>query len=227
MSAPETCRGIPKLKEDQKLPRVLGPEETESLITGVPNPKHRMILSLAYGCGFRVSELARLRKDDFDFQRKLIRIRQGKGAKDRLVMLPAALETPLSEFLRSHSPLTFLFESQPGRHLNKRTLQSVFTKACAKAGIRSDGGIHSLRHSFATHLLEAGTDIRCIQVLLGHSSCKTTERYTHVAATHLATIPSPLDNLLAKSRAGSDTGLQCETMDHASSRKWAKGSHWR
>lgn len=194
---PAPVRDIPKLKEAETLPRVLSISEADSVIAGVCNSKHRLALSLAYGCGLRVSELVRLRLDDLDFGRKLIRIRNGKGAKDRLVMLPQSLEPFLRDFLRRSSPRIFLFEHTPGRVPNKRQFQTVFTKACLKAGISPEGGIHSLRHSFATHLLEAGTDIRCIQVLLGHASCKTTERYTHVAATFLATIASPMDRLMA------------------------------
>ena len=193
---PDTVRGLPRQREALKLPRVLGTAETAEMIASVGNPKHKLMLSLAYGCGLRVSELARLQITDLEFDRKVIRIRQGKGAKDRLVMLPASLVGPLADYRKSHRPAIYLFESSPGKGLSRRTFQAVFTRCCSKAGIRSGGGIHSLRHSFATHLLEAGTDIRCIQVLLGHSSCKTTERYTHVAASHLATLASPIDRLL-------------------------------
>lgn len=193
---PDAVHGIPRLREDQKLPRVLGVAEAGNLIGSIRNLKHKLMLSLAYGCGLRVSELARLQLADLDFGRKIIRVCKGKGSKDRQVMLPSSLEGPLTEYLKSHSPEKFLFEGSKGKCLSKRTFQMVFSRACTGAGIRPGGGIHSLRHTFATHLLEAGTDIRCIQVLLGHSSCKTTERYTHVAATHLATISSPIDRLL-------------------------------
>lgn len=194
---PDAVQGLPRQREARKLPRVLGAAEAAEMIASVGNPKHKLMLSLAYGCGLRVSELARLHIADLDFGRKIIRIRMGKGAKDRLVMFPASLTGPLAEYLKSHHPVLYLFERTPGKGLARRTFQAVFTRSCSKAGIRSGGGIHSLRHSFATHLLEAGTDIRCIQVLLGHNSCKTTERYTHVAAAHLATIVSPIDRVLA------------------------------
>lgn len=192
-----TSQGIPKLKEAQTLPRTFSISEAESVIACALKPKHRLALSLAYGCGMRISELAHLRLEDLDFGRKLIHIRHGKGAKDRLVMLPLSLETVIKNFIRCFSPRIFLIEHFPGRAQNKRSLQTAFSKACLKAGLSPVGGIHSLRHSFATHLLEAGTDIRSIQVLLGHASCKTTERYTHVAATYLATIASPMDRLIA------------------------------
>jgi site-specific recombinase XerD len=210
---PDPVQGLSKQKEEQKLPRVLSRNEAEAMIVSVRNPKHRLILCLAYGCGFRVSELAHLRLEDVDFDRKLIRVRNGKGAKDRLVMLPTSLEKPVREYLDFHRPSVYLFESLPGRAQSKRSLQMVFSNACVRAGTSPAGGIHSLRHSFATHLLEAGTDIRCIQVLLGHSSCKTTERYTHVAAKHLATITSPVDGVLARMEKGADTGGKYEVGD--------------
>jgi site-specific recombinase XerD len=215
---PDPMKGLPKQKEEQKLPRVLSRQEAETLIATAKNPKHRLLLCLAYGCGLRVSELAGLRLEDLDFDRRLIRVRHGKGAKDRLVMLPASLEQTVREYLQAFAPKVFLLENLPGIPLNKRTLQLVFSNACVRAGIRSDGGIHSLRHSFATHLLEAGTDIRCIQVLLGHSSSKTTERYTHVAAKHLSSIASPVDRLLANMGSLADTGGKYEGWDRTRGR---------
>lgn len=190
---------IPRMKGPSSLPTVLDPNSVEKVLGEVRNPKHKLALSLAYGCGMRVGELAALRISDIEFARKIIRIRNGKGGKDRLVMLPESLEAPLKEYLACYIPKEFVFESQQtGTALKKRTFQMVFENACGKAGLKKFGGIHSLRHSFATHLLENGTDLRFIQALLGHSSSKTTERYTHVAAHKVGKIASPLDRLMTK-----------------------------
>jgi integrase/recombinase XerD len=195
--------GIPRLKEDQKLPRVLSPEAVSEILDRTSNPKHQLILSLAYGCGLRLSELAALALTDLDFDRGIIHVKKGKGAKDRIVTLPATLPSRLREYLYCFRPLRFLFEAkQQGTPLCRRTFQAVFENALRKAGIEYQGGIHSLRHSYATHLLEHGTDLRSIQVLLGHTSSKTTERYTHVAAHHVARITSPIDYLRRNVRDG-------------------------
>lgn len=189
-------QGIPRLKESKALPDVLGQDRVGEVIGSLANPKHRLALSLAYGCGLRVSELAALKIEDILWSRNLVHVRQGKGGKDRLIMLPGTLVQPLRDYLACYKPLLHLFESQtPGRPLSRRAFQLIFTSACKKAGIPHKGGIHSLRHSFATHLLENGTDLRFIQVLLGHSNSKTTERYTHVAGHNLTRIRSPLDAL--------------------------------
>ena len=193
---PEIVDGLPRLKEAKTLPAILGAAQVSRVLGSVLNIKHRLILSLAYGAGLRLGELAALETKDLDFERSTIHVRRGKGAKDRLVMLPGNLAVPLRNYLLATQPVRFLFESrQPGRPLSKRTIQAVFEKACEKAGVQGKKGIHSLRHSFATHLLENGTNLRYIQSLLGHSSSKTTERYTHVARDRLAAIQSPLDKL--------------------------------
>ena len=187
---------IPRLKEDQKLPQVLAPMAIGEILERMTNPKHHLILSLAYGCGLRLSELATLSRSDLDFDRGIIHVKKGKGSKDRIVTLPATLHSTLREYIKTFRPIRYLFEAKlPGTPLCRRTFQAVFENALRKSGIKSCGGIHSLRHSYATHLLEHGTDLRSIQVLLGHSSSKTTERYTHVAAHHVARIVSPIDYL--------------------------------
>jgi len=188
--------GVPRMKQITTLPIVLDAKSVSKVIGDVRNPKHKLALSLAYGCGLRVSELAALKIPDLDFARKIIRIRNGKGGKDRIVMFPESLEAPIREYLACYRPKTFVFESrQTGTALTRRSFQLVFETACKKAGLRKFGGIHSLRHSFATHLLENGTDLRFIQSLLGHNSSKTTVRYTHVAAHNVVRIVSPLDRL--------------------------------
>ena len=192
---PACVEGLPRLKERKALPRVLDAANVSNMIAGVGNPKHRLALALAYGCGFRVAELAALRISEIDFTRKVIHIKNGKGMKDRMVMLPESLIAPLRDYLACYRPSVYLFESRaPGTPLTKRTFQVTFQEACARAGFNG-GGIHSLRHSFATHLLENGTDIRFIQALLGHASLKTTQRYTHVAAHNITRISSPVDSL--------------------------------
>ncbi len=187
---------IPRLKENAKLPVVLDAKSIGKVIGEIKNPKHKLALSLAYGSGLRVSELAALKICDIDFNRSVIKIRNGKGGKDRVVLLPEILRKPIKDYLDHFGPKTFVFESPlSGKALTRRAFQMVFENACKKAGMIKFGGIHSLRHSFATHLLENGTDLRFIQALLGHSSSKTTERYTHVATHNLSKIVSPLDKL--------------------------------
>jgi integrase/recombinase XerD len=193
--------GIPRMKEEQSHPKILDAEKIARVFAGLRNPKHKLALSIAFGCGLRVAELAALTIQDLDFTRRIIHIRQGKGGKDRIVMLPESLEQSLHDYLACYQPKLYLFESPlPGRPMARRSFQEIFKQACHKAGIGEVGGIHSLRHSFATQLLENGTDIRFIQALLGHSSCKTTERYTHVAAHNVRRIASPIDMLLRKPR---------------------------
>ncbi len=193
---PAQVEKIPRLKEDQKLPQVLDPARIESLLDGTGNLKHRLMLSLAYGCGLRLAELVHLAITDIQPTRGIILIRKGKGSKDRIVTLPSSLESMIQEYTKTYRPAVYVFEgSAPGKPLSKRTIQAVFEHSRKKSGLVFQGGIHSLRHSYATHLLEHGTDLRSIQVLLGHSSSKTTERYTHVAAHHVARIVSPMDYL--------------------------------
>jgi integrase/recombinase XerD len=188
--------GVPRLKESLTLPKILDAPKIPQLLSAVANPKHRLALSIAFGCGLRVAELAALKTQDLDFDRGIIQIRNGKGGKDRVVMLPESLRIPIREYLDCFKPVKYVFESRlAAKPLGKRTFQTVFKRACEKAGFKDMGGIHSLRHSFATQLLENGTDLRFIQALLGHSSMKTTERYTHVAAHQVRRIVSPMDRV--------------------------------
>jgi integrase/recombinase XerD len=154
------------------------------------------MLSLIYSCGLRRSELLNLKPADIDSNRKLVIIRGGKGKKDRIVPLSMKIIEMLREYYKANKPKIWLFEGQnPGQPYDERSLQQVLKQSIQKAGINKPVTLHWLRHSYATHLLENGTDIRYIQVLLGHNSTKTTEIYTHVSTRSLQNIVSPFDNL--------------------------------
>ncbi len=188
-----------KMKTDKTLPKVHSLESIKKIINAPSNFKHRLILMVTYGCGLRLSEVHSLRRENIDFDRKVVTIRKGKGKKDRVVMLDDALAELLKSWMNSGCGKEFLFEGYTeGEPLSRRTIEKIFENACIKAEIDSRGGIHSLRHSFATHLLEQGTDLRYIQELLGHASSKTTEIYTHVAIHKIVTIRSPIGGLLKK-----------------------------
>ena len=188
---------IKRPRKEQRLPLVFSREEVRRLLGAVPNIKHRMILALLYAGGLRVGEVVRLKPPDIDSQRMLIRVHQGKGAKDRYTLLSQAILTDLRAYWLKYQPQKWLF---PGgridRHLTERSVQKVFARAVQAAGIHKPVTTHCLRHSFATHLLESGTDLRYIQELLGHASPKTTQIYTHVSRKDLAQITSPLDQIL-------------------------------
>ncbi len=176
------------------LPKVLSKAEVAQMITLTINLKHRCMLMLLYGSGLRLSEVLGLLPTDIDSKRMTICVAKSKGKKDRVVPLPDKLLVPLRNYYRAHEPVTFLFEGQtPGERYSPRSLQAVVKQAADRAGIERPVTAHMLRHSYATHLLEAGTDIRYIQEVLGHSSIKTTERYTHVAMSQKPI--SPLDIL--------------------------------
>jgi site-specific recombinase XerD len=186
-------------RKEKKLPDVLSEEEVLRLFQFVGNVKHRMMLMLAYASGLRVSELVSLRLEDLDIARRLIHLRAAKGKKDRYTMLPESILEPLHWYWKSHNlgESGWLFPgARPGSHLAPRSIQAVFARALRRAGIRKPVSIHGLRHSFATHLLERGTDLRYIQELLGHRSTRTTEIYTHVSTKHIGKIRSPLDAIL-------------------------------
>lgn len=183
-------------KREKKLPAVLSASEVSTLLKSVINLKHRAILTLVYSAGLRISEAVHLKVHDLDVKRGIIHIRQSKGRKDRYTVLSQTAYKLLEQYIRVEGPETWLF---PGRSKNSpitaRTIQHVFEKIKQKAGIQKPATVHTLRHSFATHLLEAGTDIRYIQELLGHTSSKTTEIYTHVSIRDIRRIQSPLDRM--------------------------------
>ncbi len=194
---------LPRPKIERKLPVVLSREEVRQIFRAVPNRKHRALLMLVYSAGLRVGEVVRLRPDDLDTGRGLLHVRQGKGRKDRYVMLSAVAVEAVEEYVRFFEPTRWLFPgARPRRHLHERSVQHLFARACRKAGIRKHATVHTLRHSFATHLLEKGVNLRYIQELLGHKSPKTTQVYTRVAEGDLARIQSPLDDLMRDKGAG-------------------------
>jgi site-specific recombinase XerD len=179
---------------DKSLPDVLSKQEIQRLLDGVMNRKHRLLLMLTYSSGLRVAEVVALKCGDIDLDRKVVHVRAGKGRKDRYVMLSQRTANSLSEYCGAFNLNSWLFTGRPeSSHLSIRSAQHIFERASDKAGILKHISIHSLRHSFATHLLESGTDIRYIKDLLGHTSIRTTERYTHVAAGNVLNIQSPLD----------------------------------
>lgn len=183
---------FPYAKRHQKLPVVLSREEIGLIIDKTKNIKHRLLISLAYGAGLRVSEVIKLRVRDIDIAQLSITIRDGKGGKDRVSILPEKLSNDLHRMMAGKTGEEYLFESERGGRLTTRTAQAVFQKSLKLAGIKKSATFHSLRHSFATHLLENGVDIRYIQQLLGHASITTTQQYTKVTNPQLKNIRSPL-----------------------------------
>jgi site-specific recombinase XerD len=188
---------IERPKRGKHLPVVLSVEEVKSILEGLGNLKHRVMLMLVYSAGLRVGEVVNLKPEDIDSERKVIHVRSGKGKKDRYTILSDVVLDVLREYWKAYKPRTWLFEGQvPGQPYSVRSAERVFEVAVTKAGIRKDVSIHSLRHSFATHLLEQGTDIRFIQELLGHSSIRTTEIYTHVSRKQIGTLRSPIEQII-------------------------------
>jgi integrase/recombinase XerD len=198
---PEMARHLRLVKQPQKLPVVLTTEEVLLLLEAAPGPKYKAALGVAYGAGLRVSEVANLKLSDIDRERMVLRVEQGKGCKDRNGMLSPRLLELLEEWWLVGQPATWLF---PGRDpllpITTRQLYRVVCDTAAAVGIEKRVSPHTLRHSFATHLLEQGVDIRVIQVALGHSKLDTTARYAHVASKVLRDVLSPLDQLTPLTR---------------------------
>ena len=199
---PEVLSQISPVREPERLPVVLSPSEVAKILACAPNPKAQTALSVAYGAGLRGSEVVRLKTTDIDSERMVLRINDGKGSRDRTAMLSEALLERLRQWYRhAHSkkliePGGWLFTGYRLNHLSRRQLNRLFHQAREAAGIDKPGAcLHSLRHSFATHLLEQKTDVRVIQVLLGHKKLETTARYAHVASKTLLDIKGPLDRL--------------------------------
>lgn len=175
-------RQLPRSRRPKYLPEVLSREEVRALIEHTRNVKHRCVLQTLYGTGVRLGELVKLQFHHIDSRRMVVRVEQGKGAKDRFTILSATLLDCLRAYYREYRPEYYLFEGrQPGVALSKRTVQAVFKQACARVGIKRKVSVHTLRHSFATHLLEGGLDVLTLQKLLGHRDLSTTSRYLHVA----------------------------------------------
>lgn len=183
-------------KREKVLPNVLSKEEVKRILAAPLNIKHKAMLSLIYSCGLRCGELIKLRPEHIDSKRGLVIIKQGKGKKDRIVPLSGKILQLLRDYYIAHKPDNWLFEGQvKGNRYDERSLQNVLKQSVAKAGIVKPVTLHWLRHSYATHLLESGTDLRYIQELLGHSRSTTTEIYTHVSNKEIQKIVSPFDSL--------------------------------
>ncbi len=194
-------QGMTTLREPSKLPVVLSPEEVARLLDAAPGLKYRAALSVAYGAGLRASEVVSLKLIDIDSSRMVIRVEQGKGRKDRYAMLSEPLLHLLRTYWKASRPQGWLFPGQnPVNPLTTRQLRRAFDGARAAAGIDKRVSLHTLRHCFATHLLEQKVDIRVIQVLLGHKKLDTTARYSRVASTTLRAVKSPLEQLPAKEK---------------------------
>jgi len=185
---------IPRSKQKKKLLVVLSPEEVQTLLSVISNLKHRALMMTIYSAGRRLSEAAHLKVIDIDGKRKMIRVGQGKGNRDRYTLLAKATLSLLREYWVAYRPKDWLF---PGRYKDRpiglRTIQRVFEQSLQKADIGKPASVHTLRHCFATHLLEAGTDLYYIRHLLGHASIKTTSVYLHVSGKHLSQVVSPVD----------------------------------
>lgn len=185
---------IPIPKRNKTLPDILTIEEIRKLVGVTNNPKHKLIIKLLYGTGLRVSEIVNLKNSEISFEENLIKVELGKGKKDRFVKLPESIKLELKA-IYDLTNSKYLFESPRGGKLTIKTIQSILKSSTTKAGIKKRVYPHLLRHSYATHLLESGTDLRIIQKLLGHSSIKTTQIYTQISQAQIKNVVSPLDNI--------------------------------
>ena len=194
LGMPNRFYEIERPRKEKKLPKVLSKEDVLSVIANTNNLKHKCIVSLLYSSGIRRNELVNLKITDIDSKRMLIRIEAAKGNKDRYTLLSHSLLEDLREYYKQYKPEKYIVEGMYGKQYSGQSIGKIVVNAAEKAGIKISVTPHMLRHSFATHLLEAGVDLRQIQVLLGHSSSKTTEIYTHVATTTFKKIKNPLDS---------------------------------
>lgn len=185
---------LPNPKRNKVIPEILSIYEIKKMIDSTTNIKHQLIIKLLYGCGLRVSEIVNLKKKDINFEEELIKINLAKGRKDRFVKIPSSLKEKLESYCKI-SDSEILFPSNRKARLNKKTILKIVKNAAKKARIKKRVYPHLLRHSFATHLLEQGTDLKIIQKLLGHSDIKTTQIYTQISQASIKNIKSPLDNL--------------------------------
>jgi integrase/recombinase XerD len=180
------------------LPTVLSEQEVVSILNATQNIKHKCIITMLYAGGLRISELLNLKITDIDEHRNILNVRNGKGAKDRITLLSKTAVLLLETYRATYCPQVWLFEGMCGENYSARSVDKIIKRAAQSAAVKKRVSAHTLRHSFATHLLENGTDLRYIQVLLGHESSKTTERYTHVTTRGIDRLTSPLDNLALK-----------------------------
>ena len=184
----------PKRKE-KKLPKFLSQKEVKKILEATENLKHKTILTTIYSCGLRLSEVLELKLSDIKSDDDCIVVRQAKGNKDRIVMLSPKLLELLREYYKKYKPKNFVFEGQNNEQYSPRSVQQILKNALKKSGVSAEATVHTLRHSYATHLLENGTDIRIIKELLGHNNIKTTEIYTHITDVQKKRLRSPLDFL--------------------------------
>lgn len=192
----DKATAMPVIRQESKLPVVLSKRECKELFLAPDTLKHRYILAFAYGSGLRMNELRLLKIADVDTDRKQIHVRAGKGRKDRYVVLACLLSTALNKYLREVKPLIYLFEGKNhGQPYAKRSLQHIISSALQKTTIKKKASMHTLRHSFATHLLDDGLDVHSIQRQLGHSDINTTLIYLHIASLKIRRVHSPLDSL--------------------------------
>lgn len=195
-NSPLDIDAIPRPKRAKKLPNVLSKEEVKAILDTPTNIKHKAMLSLIYACGLRCGEILSLKPNDIDSKRNILHVKNAKGQKDRIVPLSEKIIVLLREYYKATKPKYYLFEGQTkGNRYDARSLQNVLKQSIAKTKITKPVTLHWLRHSYATHLLESGTDLRYIQEILGHNSSKTTEIYTHVSTKSLQQIKSPFDFL--------------------------------
>lgn len=195
MGGKRTFYMINRPRDEEYLPEVLNNEEITAILNVTENLKHKAILMTIYSAGLRIGEAINLKIKDIDSQRMQIRVEQGKGKKDRYTLLGVKTLEILRKYVAEHKPEVWLFEGAKGQKYSQRGIQNILRNAVKKLGIKKRITVHTLRHSFATHLLEAGTDLRYIQSLLGHANSKTTEIYTHITTKGFDQIKSPLDNL--------------------------------
>ncbi|MCO6489595.1 MAG: tyrosine-type recombinase/integrase [Phaeodactylibacter sp.] len=191
----EKVRRLILPKRAKKLPHVLTETEVARLIQATQNLKHRCILMLIYSGGLRLGELIQLRLADLEPEQNRLFVYGGKGKKDRCTLLSPKVWEHLQQYMEVYRPVDWVFEGQTGGRYSARSVQAIFSKAKERSGINPYATVHTLRHSFATHLLEKGVDLRYIQELLGHESSKTTEIYTHITHTGWAKVKSPIDDL--------------------------------
>ena len=192
---PNRFYSIERPRKKESLPKVISAEEVQLIINNTNNIKHKCIVSLLYSAGLRRGELLNLKLEDIDSKRMVINVKNGKGGKDRITILSSGVLEDLRKYYKTWSPKIYLFEGAMGEKYSATSVLKIIQKAAKIAGIKKSVSPHVLRHSFATHLLESGTDLRYIQVLLGHSSTKTTEIYTQVATNNIRSIISPIVSL--------------------------------
>ncbi len=195
LKQPRKVYHLPRPRKPKQLPKVLSQEEVKRLITYPENIKHRCILTIIYAAGLRISEVVNLKIGDLEFERKRILVKNAKGKKDRYTILADKLVASLKRYMELYEPKDWLFEGQYGGKYSVRSVQSIFTDAKLKSKVSAYATVHTLRHSFATHLLEQGMNLRYIQELLGHESSRTTEIYTHITKSGFNNLSSPLDKL--------------------------------